>query len=576
MRGLSFVLASSFLISWHICHSQTKPNTNNFIAPLAGNLGVTGSFGEIRGDHFHSGIDLRTDGVIGKEVYATSDGYISRIKVSPVGYGKSIFIEHSNGITSGYGHLDRYNDKIAEYVKRIQYQLKSFDIDVFPKPYELPVEKGEVIAYSGNSGGSSGPHLHYEIRTTVDQQIVCPIPRYLTVNDSIPPIIKALYLYQIDSSSFSNGYKEKTNIQIHKTKDGYTTDNKILAYSRIGLGIDVIDKINYLSTQCGFNNISLKVNGKLTYNLSFDKFAFSETKYVNSVIDYSAKTENNKEIVKLFVEPTNYFSGIERFLKRGFIDVIPDSIYKIEVTAIDANNNLSKLFFEIQGIPRSLKQKSRLLYANKNIVFFPCVMENSVINDTFILQIPKNSLYENLYFEHSTINNKDYKYSPLVKLHNLRVPLHIKAKLAIKSSNIPVKYQDKALLAFIDDNKAISAVYAEWKDGLVKGNISSFGNYFVAIDTVAPEIIPINIRQDANLSNSNSIRIVVKDDFSGIGKIDGYIDGKWALFDYDKKNNLIQYSFDKNRITKGTNHTLELTVKDNKENISRFNCNFVW
>jgi len=575
MRGIIFVLASSFLIPWHTCYSQAKQENNNFIAPLSGNLGITGSFGEIRGDHFHSGIDLRTDGVIGKEIYAANDGYISRIKVSSVGYGKSIFIDHSNGLTSGYGHLDRYNDKITEYVKRIQYQQKSFDVDIFPKPYELPVKKGELIAYSGNSGGSSGPHLHYELRTTVDQQIISPVPEYLTITDSIPPIIKALYLYQIDSSSFSNGYKEKNNIPIHKTKDGYTTDNKILAHSKIGIGIDVLDRINSLSTQCGFSSISVKVNGKQAYKLIFNKFAFAETKYVNSVIDYAAKIESNKEVVKLFVEPANNFSGIARFPKRGLIEVIPDSTYKIEVLASDANSNTSMLNFEVQGIQKPFKQKRPDNFA-KNVMLLSSAIENSVINDTFILQFPKNSLYDNLYFEHSAIDNKNYKYSPLVKLHTVRVPLHIKAKLAIKPSNIPVKYQSKALLALIDDNKTISAVYAEWKDGLVKGSISSFGNYFVALDTIAPEIIPINVRQDANLSNSSSIRIVVKDDFSGIGKIDGYIDGKWALFDYDKKNNLIQYLFDKDRIAKGTNHTLELVVKDTKDNTSRFNCTFIW
>lgn len=575
MRGVIFVLASSFLVSWHNCYSQSKQENNNFIAPLSGNLGVTGSFGEIRGDHFHSGVDLRTDGVIGKELYATNDGYISRIKVSSVGYGKSIFIDHSNGLTSGYGHLNRYNDKITEYVKRIQYQQKSFDVDIFPKPYELPVKKGELIAFSGNSGGSSGPHLHYELRTTVDQQIISPAPKYLSIADSVPPTIRALYIYQIDSSSFSNGYKEKVNIPIHKTKDGYITDIRILAHSKIGLGLDIMDRINSLSTQCGFNSISVKVNGKQTYKLVFNKFAFAETKYVNSVIDYAAKIENDKEIVKLFVESANYFSGIERFPKRGFIEIIPDSIYKIEVSVSDTNGNTSLLSFEIQGVQKPLKQKSCDFFP-KNIVLLSCAIDNSVINDTFILQIPRNSLYDNLYFEHSTIDNKDYKYSPLVKLHSQSVPLHIKAKLAIKSSNIPSKYQSKALLAFIDNSKTISAVYAEWKDGLVKGSISGFGNYFVALDTVAPEIIPINIRLDANLANSSSIRIVVKDDFSGVGKIDGYIDGKWALFDYDKKNNLIQYLFDKDRITKGTNHTLELVAKDTKDNTSRFNCNFVW
>lgn len=575
MRGILFALAASFLTPWLTCYSQAKQENNNFIAPLSGNLGVTGSFGEIRGDHFHSGIDLRTDGVIGKEIFATKDGYISRIKVSPVGYGKSIFIEHSDGLTTGYGHIDRYNDKITEYVKRIQYQLKSFDVDVFPKPFEIPVKKGELIAYSGNSGGSSGPHLHYEVRTTIDQQIISPIPKYLNIIDSLPPTIRGLYIYQIDSTSFSNGYINKKSLQLTKSNGFYSVSSNVQCSAKIGIGLEVIDRLNALSTLCGFHSVTMLVNGKVYYKLLLDKFAFAETKYVNSIIDYGAKVENNQEVVKLFSEPGNFFSCLGKYQNKGYLNILPDSLYKVEIQVTDANGNRSNLKFNIIGVSRPMVLNQHISFA-KNTVLLTWAMDNSVINDTFILQIPKNALYSNLYFNYSFMQNNDFKYSPVLKLHTPKVPLHIKPKLSIKSTSIPEKYQAKALFAYIDDKKNISSVFAEYKDGFVKGNISLFGNYAIVLDTVSPEIIPINIRQDANLTNANAIRLIVKDDFSGVSKIEGYIDGQWVLFDYDKKNNLIQYQFDKDRITKGKNHSLEVIVKDSKENESRYNCNFIW
>ncbi|RPH30275.1 MAG: M23 family metallopeptidase [Bacteroidales bacterium] len=574
MKRFTILLISFFLVAWHTGFSQSKSNINDFIAPLSGTLGITGSFGEIRTDHFHSGVDLRTDGAIGKEVKATNDGFISRIKVSPVGYGKSIFIEHPNGLTSGYGHLDRYNAQIDEYVKRIQYQLKSFDIDVFPKPNEFPITRGDVIAYSGNSGGSSGPHLHYEVRTTIDQQIVSPIPEYLTITDSITPIIKSLHIYQLDSSSYSNGYPSKMDVNILRGKEGYMVNSAINGYNKIGFGIDVFDKLNYLSTQCGFSNISLSVNGKQFYKLVFSKFAFAETRYVNSIIDYATKNNSGKEIIKLFAEPANYFSGLQNLHKKGIIDIQPDSLYRIEILVSDASNNIAKLKFNIQGVEQPLRSAS-FNQKMKDVVFLSCMIENTVYNDTFILQLPKYTLYDNLYFKHSIKLSSSY-YSPIIKLHSPNIPLHQKAKLEIKSPNMPVKLQSKALLATFDSNQKVVAVGGEWMNGSVKGNISGFGNFFVTVDTIAPEIVPINIKQNANMSNSSTIKVIVKDNFSGIGKIDGYIDRGWVVFDYDKKNDLIQYKFDKERLTKGISHILEIVVKDIKGNENRFKCNFTW
>lgn len=574
MRIFTLFFLLSGLYS-QISLAQSESSKTTFAMPITGVLGITGSFGEIRSDHFHSGVDLRTENKIGKEVRATQDGYISRIKVSPVGYGKSIFIDHKNGITTGYGHLDRYNDQINEYVKNIQYQLKSFDIDVFPKPNELPIKKGDLIGYSGNSGGSSGPHLHYEVRTTNDQRIINPIPNFLNIVDSIAPIIRSLHIYRIDSESYANGYNRKVDFTVFETKKGYTINSKPCAYGKIGFGIDVFDKLNYLSTQCGFKNISLIVNGNTIYSLVFDRFAFSETRYVNSIIDYETLYNTGKEIVTLYSQPANFFSGLRNVVDNGVISIVPDSTYNIEIIVSDASNNTSKLSFSIKGIKPIARPEIKETNKDQS-VFLSYKLNNSIINDTFNLSIPKNSIYDNLYFFHSTKILPNFKYSPLIQLHYPQVALQQKVNLKIKAINIPEKYQSKALLVTFDKKQRIVATGGEWDNGFVSGKISSFGKYFIALDTISPEIIPINIRQGSNMTRFQTIKLRVTDELSGIKKISGYIDDQWVVFDYDQKNDLIQYYFDKERIKSNSDHILEVIVTDAKNNENHFKCGFFW
>jgi hypothetical protein len=569
------VICSLLLLSTSFCSAQIDTSRNSFSMPLSVIQGITGSFGEIRVDHFHSGVDLRTDNKIGKEVRATFDGYISRIKVSPVGFGKAIFVDHPNGLTTVYGHLDRYSDKINRYIKNIQYRSKSFDVEVFPKPTEIPIKKGDLLGYSGNSGGSFGPHLHYEVRTSVDQRPLNPIPKYIKLVDSIPPFIKSLHFYRLDSTSYANGYSRKSDVSVIKNHNVYTINTKIEACGKIGIGIDVLDKINSQSTQCGFKSITLTVNNKVVYRLTLDQFSFAETRYVNSIIDYPTRYTTNKEIVKLFAEPCNFFSGLHDLFKKGILTIEPDSLYKIVILVADASSNTSKLSFNLKGISAPINTQSKKSISPKTVLL-SCMIENSIVNDTFTLQIPKYSLYNNLYFEHSCLSLLEYKYSSLVKLHNPLTPLHQKVIFDLKATNIPTKYQSKALLATIGSDKKISAAGGDWKNGYVRGYITAFGDYFITLDTIAPEIKPINIKQGSTMTGIDGIRLTVTDEFSGIKKVDGYIDGNWVLFDYDKKNNLIYYQFDRELLVANKSHTLEIVATDTKDNISRFNCDFLW
>jgi len=569
----SFLIFLLITISSKFSFAQTDTSKVKNIMPITGILGITGSFGEIRTDHFHSGVDLRTDNKIGKEVRATNNGYISRINISPVGFGKAVFVDHPNGLTTVYAHLDRYSDQINNYAKKVQYQLKSFRIDAFPKPTDIPVKKGDLLGYSGNSGSSGGPHLHYEVRTTNDQRPINPIPNFLNVIDSISPIIKSLHIYRLDSSSYANGYSRKIDIIVFKNRNEYLINSKINASGKIGIGIDAMDRVNSLSTQCGFKIITLSVNNRIVYNLTLDKFSFAESRYVNSIVDYATKITSGKEIVRLFVDPCNFFSGLHNIYKKGVIAVESDSIYKIAIQVADASNNISKLSFTINGINPPTKPQT-IGIKKGNTLLLSCMMDNSIINDTFLLQIPKYSFYNNLYFTYQCIDSPKYTYSSLVRLHNIKTPLHQKIKLEIKSKNIPTKYCSKALFATFDASQKIVSAGGEWKNGSVSGSISSLGDYFITLDTIAPEIRPVKIR--SNMVSSLGIQAIVTDEFSGIKEINGYIDGNWVLFDFDQKNSLIFYQFDEERLVKNKNHHLEIVVKDSKDNENRYSYDFFW
>ncbi|MHC1704313.1 MAG: M23 family metallopeptidase [Tenuifilaceae bacterium] len=572
-RILLFLLITSF--TWQSSFSQVDKTKDNFIHPITGIVGVTGSFGEIRPDHFHSGVDLRTENRIGKEVKSVNDGFVSRIYVSPNGFGKAIYVDHANGLTSVYAHLDGFYPQADKYIKNYQYQNKTYAADVFPKADELPVKKGDLLGYSGNSGGSYGPHLHYELRTTHDQRIINPVPEYLNLTDSIAPIIRSLHIFRLDSNSYANGFSRKIDIPVSKNHNGYKINQSILASGTIGIGIDAFDKLNYLSTNCGFKSITLTINGKQIYSLILDKFSFAETRYVNSVTDYATRISSGKEIVKLFVDPANYFSGLRNIVNKGRLDIKTDSLYNVDIQIIDASNNMSKLQFTIKGINPPTKNLSSFR-SDKNVIFIPCLMDKLIFNDTFTLQLPKNSLYDDLNFTYSFSISPLSKYSPLIHLHNPLTPIHQRVKFSISTNNLPAKYQSKALLATYDNKSKLIAVAGEWKNGRVNSLINTFGDYFIAVDTIAPEIIPINIKSGSVMTNSKSIQFTIKDDFAGIKSIDGYIDNEWVLFEYDKKNDFAEYFFDKERVKKDSNRILKLVITDSKENTSSYSCDFYW
>jgi len=301
-KKIFFILA--MIIAFHFGTSQIKKNIPEgyFKNPLDIELKLSGTFGELRSNHFHSGLDIKTNQRTGLKVYATAAGYVSRIKIERYGYGKAIYITHPNGYTSVYAHLSKLSPRIEKYLKKKQYAKESFEIQLFPGDLDLRVDQGEVVAYSGNSGGSGGPHLHFEIRDSASKPIN-PMMMGIEIPDSKKPLVKQVMAYPLDESSTINGKNKPTQLRLIPLKNGGYKTEKLNAYGLIGIGVNTSDKQNGSNNQNGVYQITTSFNGSPNFEVCFDTYAFNETRYLNQMIDYGFFKENKSRISKLFIPP---------------------------------------------------------------------------------------------------------------------------------------------------------------------------------------------------------------------------------------------------------------------------------
>lgn len=545
--------------------------------PLKGELLLSGSFGEVRASSFHAGIDFRTDGKIGQEVFASEQGYISRIRVGGTGFGKAIYIQHPNGLTTVYAHLDRFLPEVENYVKENQYKQRTFDINLWLKPSEFPVKRGELIAYSGNTGSSGGPHLHYEVRSTKNQIPLNPSFSNLQIKDNLKPVINGLWLYPIDELSYIHGINIATEVNVHQNKGSYYTSDTIEVQGVIGVGVKTYDYINKGSLRCGVYSIKKYVNDRLTYHFCVDQFSFAETRYATSHLDYALIQQSGKRVHQLFKDPNNRHSGFKSLISNGKIHIKPDSIYNVTIEVTDAYGHSSSIGLVLKGknfeiktpnsitIPTELSDPAWLFYN-----------DNSKTTDWFSVYIPKNSLYDNIHFTYDVLAPTDSTFSPLIRVHDPNIALHRPYTLAIKADSVPVELTPKALIATQNGNGQMVSAGGKHTQGFVETQVNFFGDFFITIDTIPPTIKPLNISNNKNMNEETSISFEVKDSLSGIASFEGTIDNNWALFESDPKNNLLIYKFDSKRLEKNQKHNLKLLVTDHKDNVSEFSCSFYW
>ncbi|ESU26964.1 secreted M23/M37 family peptidase [Flavobacterium limnosediminis JC2902] len=547
------------------CLGQTPDYPKDYFqSPLNIPLFASGSFAELRGNHFHSGLDFKTQQKEGLPVYAAADGFVSRIKISEKGYGKAIYVTHPNGYTTVYGHLKKFEGPLADFIKKRQYAQKSYEIEVFPSAGELTVKKGQTIAFSGNTGSSGGPHLHFEIRDTKTEETINPMffGFDILMPDTKIPAVNDLIVYAVGDSAVVNSSQRPIPVSLSLQPDGSYLAAKVLAKGAIGFGVNTYDLSDKNYNWNGIFKAETFLNGSKWFGYEFNRFAFDETRYINNFIDYYRYKTLKQSVQKLFYKRNYPFSLVSGNKKNGQIVVLPNSVYNYRIEISDFHNNKRVINIPIQYS----NAEATIAKEEKTTPYFvKSKNDNNYTKDNVSVFIPAGSFYEDFYLNFNVKDN-------VLFLHNETVPVHSNLTVTFDVTGIPDVNKEKAFIARMDGTTP------EYFTTYKKGNLFSvrtkdLGRFQLMTDTIAPKIYRPSFTEGGNLDKSDSLSVRISDDLSGIKEYSGYINGKWILMEYDFKTKALTHFFSDAVYEEGKNE-LKVVVSDKMGNSTIFETHF--
>ena len=554
-----------FLLFTGLSNAQTSYPKEYFGFPLDIPMQLSGNFGELRPNHFHAGFDFKTQQREGLKVYAVADGYVSRIKISSFGNGKAIYITHPNGYTTVYCHLKNADGAIDDYIKKAQYKEQSYEVELFPKATELVIQKGQVIAFSGNTGSSEGPHLHFEFRDSKTEKIINPMlfgyDQYS--QDTKKPALSAVYVYPVDSKTIVNQSNRPLLLNLALQKDGTYLANKVSAKGKIGFGITAVDYDNVSYNKNGVYKIQSFVNGKPNFGYQFDTYSFDDMRYINALVDYPKYRKTYQRVQKLFMANPYKLSIIKTDETNGVIEVVPNlsAVCRIELSDFYGNKTTV-------NIPISYDAATAVV--GKEVVasnyFIKVNKDNIFAKNNMSVFFPAGTFYEDFDM------NFDVKGDTLF-LHDDSVPVHSYFTVTIESDKYTESQKEKMFIADVD-----KAGRKGYNSTTIKGNVFStrtreLGKYMLASDTVAPSVTITSPIEGKWISAQKTVQFTIGDAGSGIKSYDGYLNGKWILFEHDHKTKKITHTFDDSLLAEGAN-SLKLVVTDNVGNATTFETQF--
>ena len=522
---------------------------------------LSGNFGELRNNHFHAGVDFKTQQVVDKPIVAIEEGYVSRISVSPGGYGLALYIDHpSTGHTSVYGHLNSFSAKIAAYVLEKQYEQESYSVNLYPPRELLPVKRGEQIALSGNSGSSGGPHLHFEIRDTPTQDPLDALEYLARLPDTQKPDLRGVAFYPAADKGVVNGSSTPLRLNISKDKAGnpIAPGKTIHAWGRIGVGVKAYDRMNGQANIYGVKHIRLYVDGTQVFSSSLDRFSFADGRMFNSFIDFEDWRERGSFYMKSFIEPGNRLSLYEA-VNGGYVDINEERDYRFRYELEDQQGNRLTYTFTVHGRRQSIPEKRHCDH------YMAWNFENTFLNLGFSLSIAAGNLYSDICYSHQSIKSGSY-YSQVHQVNDKPVPLHHHAKMWIRlSSDTLVNKRHYGIVSISDQGKE-SWLGGEYTQGGLTVNIRELGGrYAISSDNTAPTIMAVGAESWAR---QQTIRIRLSDDKSGIASFRGEINGMFLLFTHDVKSSIYTCRLDASRLPAGVPLELLFMAEDGAGNRS--------
>ncbi len=551
------------LLFTQLTFSQVEYPKDYFRSPLDVTLVLSGSFAELRTNHFHSGLDIKTQQRTGLNVYAAAEGYVSRIKIQHYGYGKALYITHPNGYTTVYGHLDEFSPKIEAYLKAKQYEKESYEIELIPPMEDLKIESNDIVAYSGNTGGSGGPHLHFEIR---DQQerTINPLLFGFDIKDSKAPTLKSVFAYPKDETSVINNGNSRVELRLIPTKNNDYKVEGITAFGEIGFSIGSFDQLDLAANKCGLSNIQSFFNGNKKFEMDFFRFSFDESRHINRFIDYDYYKTKRTHLQKLFVEQGNVLSMYRDLDNDGYISVEDgtSSVYKVRIQDFDGNETW--LTIPIEGkkpdtvTPAPKPTKNYYVFAD----------QVTTLNDKNVsVFFPANSFYEDTFIDFKVSNDTLY-------LDKDVIPLQKNVTIQYDISNYKDSEKDRLYIAeLLGYKKYPSYLRTKRHDNNLTASSNALGTYALVLDNTSPKITPVNFQDGKWLSKFRYLTLKITDDLSGIGNFRATINGKFILMEYEYKNNQLTFDFNDNVVTDSKNE-LKLIVTDNVGNSTTFEATF--
>lgn len=514
-------------------------------SPLRQPVLLSGNFGELRETHFHSGIDLKTGGREGLPVVCVKDGVVTRVKVSATGYGNALYVEHADGTTTVYGHLQRYHPRITSIVREKQYREESFETDIDMKSYGISFKRGDTLAFSGNTGSSGGPHLHFEYRDTRTEAVLNPL-LFLKIRDHMVPKIRAVYFYRLTEEGCIEKYRRIVPRYVGNRQ--YEGGSVSLPAGKWGIGLYLTDVMNDSWNKLGIYRIALDYDGKKGFGLKVDTCLFDRNYLVNELKDFGLYRQAHETVYRTFGHHISAVPGVE-VEDEGFCILQEGDVREVQVKVGDINGNEVCMRLKLTGRKAEVKAKREVLDYRKSHRLQQQEYSLKLDSGALFYALPRMAIVD-------TMTLADGSCHTFFKVSGQEEPLMKPAQLEAEG------YFDAHQVICRITDKKVPVALATWR---TEKGLAAFTNvlgcFVVMADTLGPEIRYTGVAE-------GRLRFMVRDDLSGITWYRGEVNGKWCLFEYDAKNDLFMCSTREPVFRRGKNEVV-LNVKDGVGNVTQ-------